>query len=172
MSTRMILSEKEREWLLEFHRKTAAILQSKIAELEKELGESQSRIIELSGTRPEGLKISGTAGLFPEYDTLWALWKKAEFVLKQQGKLSNTRDIAEGIFTLEPALDFAENRDKVLGTWIKNLGATLKQKVDKEEVFIRLETETDIFYGLEEWLEKVPGTTHRRIPRERYAEQE
>src|ERR1044071_1803633 len=110
MSLRVVLNQQERDWLLEFHTRNAESIQAKIGDLQKKLAESQSRIIELTGKNLDGPEILPAGGLFPEYEPMWALWKKAEYFLAQEGHLLNTREIAERIVKTEhPEPGFENN---------------------------------------------------------------
>ncbi|HEY1032027.1 MAG TPA: hypothetical protein VGD89_09650 [Flavipsychrobacter sp.] len=151
------ISQREKEVLIKHHQEIIYKLNSEIKKLQAELELSKSRIEELSGESVLNKRfyrggwiskdITVTSDELLNYSSIWTLAKKVEYILTVVKKISTTRQLAEMVSYFEGGA-YSEQELKDL---VSNLGATLKQKVDKKEVFDRIEQYGDIYYGLRDW---------------------
>lgn len=139
------LSEAELKVLLDSYRREIEE-QNKIAnEAMRRVAQAETRIRQLSGnslfpTPPPPPPL-------PSFENL-TLADKAKRVLTDLRLFASTRDIAVLILKTEGKTATTANE---ISSLVSNVSATLKQKVDKGEVFQRMEIGEEIFYGLRVW---------------------
>jgi len=160
MSNAIILRDKERETVINFHNRNIERVKEQIIDLQAELSDSYDRFTELTGKVHPDLIKSATEQIEQAFSLYYRenmpLWEKVKFTLSTTNRLSSTRQIAEFI-------NQQEGGNKNLPEIISAIGATLKPKVDKGIVFDRFETKSgEYYYGLVEWF-RIKG-----IPKQEY----
>jgi hypothetical protein len=110
--------------------------------------ESLQRLLE-RGNNIRNIEISNEILEIPFYDENLSLAKKAEFVLNGANRELTTREIIHEILKFEP--DYYKKNNINFDRFQKNLGSTLKQKIDKGQVFFRIPKDSknsEFIYGL------------------------
>ena len=103
------------------------------------------------------IQLEDDAGMV--YHSDWPLYRKADFALYSANMVLTTRQIAEIIWRCD-----GRDPKKDVRSLIDSLGATLKQKVDKNQTFIRQEIGSEIYYGRigwHDWLTDEPAEEYR-----------
>jgi hypothetical protein len=155
MSLRVVLNDKERDAILQYHLTQIESIKENIKELKLTLDETYSRFEELAGYPHPDIN-KGVETLFPtlRYSSNMPLWQKVHFALNAFGSCATTRRIADFILHQENIDASPRDVSRMVGA----LAATLKQKYDKKEAFDRVVEPAmgDSFWGLKEWFDK-PG---------------
>ncbi|MBG9377931.1 hypothetical protein I5907_16955 [Panacibacter sp. DH6] len=160
-------SDKQARLHIKLYETEIANLQDKVNDLNKQLEETSSEIeqyrtliydinkqLKYAGT---GKTISDYVKISPkenEYSDKWPLFKKCEYILNNSSTLLTTRELAERIFEIENWFD--EKNESVIDPLHKNIGATLYQKLQKNEIFYRENINGEYKYGLLEKVVKEP----------------
>ncbi len=139
------ITEAEKVVLRDFYMKKIDRLQEEIKQKEEEISDVVFRLSVLGFndlfTTIEGIK--------EMYSTGWTMARKAEYALEQAGKYMAIREIVHDICKYEAIL-YSDGEGKEMAD---KLASTLKQKVDKGEVFVRILDGNLFKYGLKKWVD-------------------
>ena len=144
----VVLLEEEKRALADLYRKKISEFTDMIQTLQEEINKLEARLKEL-GVTDLFTQINDNEILLKEpYSSSWTVSKKAARILQERDKLLTIKELAEEIDILEGG-HFTNYRKKDLND---RLAATLKQKVDKDETFIRINYAGSYYYGLKSWV--------------------
>ena len=142
-------NKEEIEILVSYYNNKIYAIDENIHLLEKERLEIKMRISEILTAYENERDIDKSPLFVPVYQRDWTVVKKTEYILTNVERIVlSTREITEHINVLEGGgFNESQKRD-----WISKLGATLKQKTDKDEIFGRAESDNgEYYYGLRDW---------------------
>ncbi len=167
MNYQVNIYDNERDELIKFHQSNIQRIDKEIDELQAQREHAISRITELvrtiihSESAPPQSLLFDDGNYYPEL----TLARKAEIILIDEKRVLNTREIALHIKKLHHPFVVQQGYPDVdIKDLVSNLGATLKQKVDKGDTFHRIDVRGVWYYGIADWF-RGDGTLYAEFSR-------